>query len=161
MIKFDVLNRFTGKLKFSAEIDCSEDAPRRLKLGLAVQWGRKNGADLSGANLSGADLYGANLYGANLFGANLYGAKWRDGIVIHRAPLFVGGLAYRVIILDQHIQIGCELHAVAEWEAFDDRRIAAMDGVRAARFWTAHKAALIALAKGDGRGVEKAEEQAA
>jgi len=35
MIKFNVLNRFSGDLQFTAEIDCREDAPSRIKLGLA------------------------------------------------------------------------------------------------------------------------------
>jgi len=74
MIKFDILSRFTGSVQFTAEIDCDEDAPRSLKVGLAVKWGVKYGANLSGANLSRADLYGADLYGADLSGADLYGA---------------------------------------------------------------------------------------
>ena len=64
MIKFDILSRFTGSVQFTAEIDCDEDAPRSLKVGLAVKWGVKYGANLSGANLSRADLSGADLYGA-------------------------------------------------------------------------------------------------
>ena len=80
MIKFDVCNRFTGKVQFTAEIDCAEDAPASIKLGLAVKWGIKSranlsGADLSGANLSGADLSRANLSGANLSRANLRAFK--------------------------------------------------------------------------------------
>ena len=53
---FDVLNRWTGKVQFTAEIDCAEDAPRAIKLGLAVRWARKSGADLIGAVLSDADI---------------------------------------------------------------------------------------------------------
>lgn len=56
MIKFDILNRWTDRVQFTAEIDCAESAPRRLKLGLALQWGYKSGADLRDADLSGADL---------------------------------------------------------------------------------------------------------
>ena len=115
------------------------------------------GADLHGADLGGADLRGADLRGADLRGADLRGAKWRDGITLKRAPLFVGGLAYPVWILDDHMQIGCELHALAEWEAFDNERIARMDGTAARRFWAAHKAGLLALAAGDKRGVAQAD----
>jgi hypothetical protein len=95
VIKFDVLNRFTGTVQFTAEIDCDDSTATGLKLGLAVNWAIKSranlrranlyganlyganlyGANLSGANLSRADLYGANLYGADLYGANLYGAN--------------------------------------------------------------------------------------
>jgi uncharacterized protein YjbI with pentapeptide repeats len=110
-----------------------------------------SGAYLSGAYLSGANLSGANLSGANLSGANLRGAKWRDGIEISRQPLQLYGLRWDVSILDRHMQIGCELHSLAEWSEFDDARIAAMDGKDSLRFWRANKDALFALAAADGR----------
>ena len=84
-MKFDILNRFSGEVQFSVEIDCKADDLPSVKLGMAVKVAVKdsanlNGADLRGANLRGADLYGAdlrsaNLYGANLRSANLYGAN--------------------------------------------------------------------------------------
>ena len=85
MTKFYILNRFSGAIQFTAEIDCSDDTPLSTKLGRAVKWGVTNksdlswanltGADLSGANLSRVDLAGANLSWANLTGANLSGAN--------------------------------------------------------------------------------------
>jgi uncharacterized protein YjbI with pentapeptide repeats len=119
-----------------------------------------SGANLSGANLSGANLSGADLSGADLSGANLSGATWR-GIKITRAPLQLYGLHWTVVVLDAHMQIGCELHPLADWAAFDDARICAMDGRHALRFWRANKAALLALAAADGRGVTAAEAEAA
>ncbi len=113
-------------------------------------------AYLAGANLAGANLDGANLDGANLAGANLAGAKITEDITIARAPLQILGLSYPVLILDQHIKIGCELHSIAEWAAFNNERIARMDGARARRFWDRHKTAILALAASDGRGVEDA-----
>ena len=91
MIKFDVFNRFSGEVQFTAEIEASDTALSSVKLGLAVRWAVKNranlsGAYLSGANLSGANLYGANLSGANLSGANLYGADL-SGANLSRANL--------------------------------------------------------------------------
>ena len=74
MISFDVLNRFFDKVQFAAEIDCDEWASRSVKIGLAVKWAIKAGADLSGADLYRADLSRADLYGADLSRANLYGA---------------------------------------------------------------------------------------
>ncbi len=84
-IKFDVLNRWTKKVQFTAEINCDETVSYSVRLGLAVKWGvetRANlmGADLTGANLMDANLMGANLMGAylavaNLTGANLTGAN--------------------------------------------------------------------------------------
>ena len=74
LLKFDVRNRFTGAVQFTAEIDCRDDASTSIKLGLAIKWAIKSGANLSGAYLSGADLSGAYLSGANLSGAYLSGA---------------------------------------------------------------------------------------
>ncbi len=85
MIKFDVLNRFSGEIQFTAEIDCADSEPHCWKLRLAVQWAIKTGADLSDTDLSGANLRRTNLYCADLrradlnyaklSGANLSGAK--------------------------------------------------------------------------------------
>ena len=58
-MKFDVMNRWSGKLQFSAEIECDENALPCLKMGLAVKWALKSDAVLSDAVLSGADLSGA------------------------------------------------------------------------------------------------------
>ncbi len=73
-MKFEVKNRFTGNVQFTADIACGEDEPISIKLGLAVRWAYNAGADLAGANLAGADLAGANLARAYLAGADLAGA---------------------------------------------------------------------------------------
>jgi len=77
--RFEVRNRWTNAVQFTAEITCAPDASVSVKLGLAVKWGVANksnlsGADLRGANLSGADLSDADLSDANLSDANLSGA---------------------------------------------------------------------------------------
>jgi hypothetical protein len=185
--KYEVRSRWTNDVQFTAEITCDPAALPSIKLGLAVKWGVKAGANLTGANLAdsnlaganltganladsnlaganltganlaGANLTGANLAGANLTRANLTGAKWRDGITIQRAPIQIYGLSpYAVTILDQHMQIGCELHSLADWGAFDDRRILQMDGRVAAKFWAANKAGLLAIARGNERSFEPA-----
>jgi len=82
MIKFDVLNRWTGKVQFTAEIECDEHDISRFKVGLAVRWALKNGANLRDANLIGAYMRGANLSGADLRDANLIGADLRDANLI-------------------------------------------------------------------------------
>ena len=61
MLKFEVRNRFTGSVQFTAEIAAPPTALISIKLGLAVNWAIKNKANLSGANLSRADLSRANL----------------------------------------------------------------------------------------------------
>jgi hypothetical protein len=75
--QFEVRDRWTNKVQFTAAITCAPDASVSVKLGLAVRWGRDNGANLRGADLRGANLRGANLSDANLSGANLRGADLR------------------------------------------------------------------------------------
>ena len=163
MIKFDVTNRFFGTVQFTAEIDCTEDAPRSVKLGLAVRWAVKVGADLVGANLAGADLAGANLAGANLAGADLAGAdlagaKIRGDITISKPPIQIHNATPNwpgcITIYDGHMQIGCELHSLPDWWAYDERRIAEMDGQTAVRWWRANRGWLFALATAHGRWKE-------
>ena len=74
LLNFNVLNRFSGEVQFTAEIDCADDTATSIKIGLAVKWAIKSRADLSGANLSGANLSGADLSGADLSRAYLSGA---------------------------------------------------------------------------------------
>jgi len=81
--KYEVRNRWTNAVQFTAEISTTPEMQPSIKLGLAVKWGLKNDADLGdanlgGANLRGADLRGANLRDANLRDANLRGAYLRD-----------------------------------------------------------------------------------
>ncbi len=76
-MKFEVKNRWTGEVQFTAEIECDENESNSIKIGLAVRWGVKNDANLGGANLGGANLRGAYLGGANLRGAYLGGANLR------------------------------------------------------------------------------------
>ena len=73
-MKFDVLDRWFGKVKFTAEIDCADDAPYSIKVGLAVRWAIKNSANLRSANLRSANLRSADLAGADLRSANLRSA---------------------------------------------------------------------------------------
>jgi len=70
-MKFDVLNRFTGEVNFTADIDCDKGDSRSIKLGLAVKWGIKNNANLSSADLNYADLNYADLSYADLNYADL------------------------------------------------------------------------------------------
>ena len=86
--KFEVRNRWTGDVQFTAEITVTPDMLPGVKLGLAVKWARKNGADLRDTNLrgsnlrycnlSGSDLRDCNLSGSDLSGSNLRGSDLRD-----------------------------------------------------------------------------------
>jgi hypothetical protein len=110
-----------------------------------------SGANLSGANLSGASLRGASLsgdlIGANLSGADLIGADLGQGQKASIPPLFVEGLCWPVMVTDCHIMIGCEVHTTDEWAAFDNERIARMDGCSARLFWGQWKKPLLAMAR--------------
>lgn len=61
LLKFAVMNRWSGEPQFEAEIDCAADALPGVKLGLAVKWALKAGANLAGAKLARAYLADANL----------------------------------------------------------------------------------------------------
>ena len=69
--QFQVRNRWTNAVQFTAEIAVTPDTPARVKLGLAVMWGKANNANLRDADLSGADLSRADLSDADLSRANL------------------------------------------------------------------------------------------
>jgi hypothetical protein len=79
-MKQDILNRWTGHVQFTAEIEATEDTALHLRIGLAVRWGKANRADLRRANLSGANLSGADLRRADLSGvpriANIHQAVY-------------------------------------------------------------------------------------
>jgi len=77
-MQFAIKNLRTGKVQFTAEIECDEDTPLSIKIGLAVKWAIKARANLAGANLAGADLARANLADAYLTGANLTRANLTD-----------------------------------------------------------------------------------
>lgn len=160
MIKFDVLNRFSGEIQFSAEIDCGEDAERSIKLRLAVQWALRNSANLRGANLSSANLRGANLSYANLRDANLSDANL-SGADLRYANLSDANLSYanlsyadlrgavgekkyiKTLQIEDYpisytsdvLQIGCKKFPITEWWEFTDGQISEMDGHKAIVFW--------------------------
>jgi len=158
-VKVQIVSRWESS-RVLYECDVPDEIDSGLHMRHALEQATASGANLSGAYLTVANLTGANLSRANLSGANLSGSKWRIDITINRAPLQLSGLYWMVYILDHHMQIGCELHTLAEWDAFDDARIVGMDGRNALRFWRAHKVALLALAASDGRGMEAAKEVA-
>jgi uncharacterized protein YjbI with pentapeptide repeats len=77
-MRFEIKNRWTGGVQFTAEIDQKfEPQTYGLRLGAAIKVALTAGADLAGANLAYADLAGANLAYADLRGANLAGAAAR------------------------------------------------------------------------------------
>ena len=98
MIKFEIKNRFSGVVQFTAEVDCDENAHTHLKIGLAVKAAIASVADLRGADLSGAALSGADLSWAALSWAALSGADLRradlSGADLRRADLSGADLSW-------------------------------------------------------------------
>jgi len=90
--QFDVRNRWTNAVQFTAEITCAPDATYSVKLGLAVKWAVNARANLTDANLADANLAGANLADAYLTGANLTDANLA-GANLTRAYLARANLA--------------------------------------------------------------------
>jgi Pentapeptide repeats (8 copies) len=81
--QFNIKDRWTGAVMFTAEISTTPDMLPSIKLGLAVKWAVKEKKNLTDANLTDANLTGANLADANLTGAyladaNLTGAYLAD-----------------------------------------------------------------------------------
>ena len=115
MIKFNILNRFSGAIQFTAEIDCKDDELVSIKIGLAVKWAIKSGAYLSGADLSRAYLSGANLNGANLSRADL-GDQW----IIQGATRSDGYAFFFQKLKDDKepmVKAGCRYFTLAEAKA--------------------------------------------
>ena len=144
MLKLEVKSRWSGAVQFTAEIDCDESASHSVKLGLAVKWGIKNGADLSGADLR--DAY--------LRGADLRGAKFENGTTTKLTPLQILGLTWDVIIFDNTMKIGCQWHSLHDWQGFDDDTIKRMDVHNAPDFWAKNKEWLLGFARAHGRTFE-------
>jgi len=177
-MKVEIKHRWSGAVLYTADVP--DDTPSGLQMRVALEKATAARANLAGANLTGANLTGANLADANLAGAylagaylagayltganladaNLAGATWRSGVVINKRPIQVFGLLWSVTILDSHMQIGCELHSLADWSTYDDARIVQMDGRDALRFWRDHKDALLSLARSCGRSFEPVAEVA-
>ena len=75
--------------------------------------------------------------------------------------IHLSGLRWSVTITDDQMSIGCQSHKLADWWAFDDRAIAAMDGKYALKFWREHKAALQGICAATGRDAGTAKAKAA
>ena len=162
-MKFDVLNRFTGDVQFTAEIK-TDSTSKSFQLGLAVRWAIKNNADLRNADLRNADLRNADLRNADLRNADLRNADLRNAALsdanlwnadlrsadLRNADLWnanlwnaSGNLKYiKTMQIDGwpisytavDMQIGCQRHPIEKWERFRDLTIDRMD-TRALAWW--------------------------
>lgn len=82
--KIEVRNRWTGEVQFTAEIEATPEMTPRFKLGLAVRWGYKSGADLRGCPVKIPDIHKAIFDAASQPGALDMGA-WHCGTAHCRA----------------------------------------------------------------------------
>jgi len=108
--QFDVRNRWTNAVQFTAEITCAPDATYSVKLGLAVKWAVNARANLTDANLAGANLADANFAGAKI------GTDTIDRVIAiaHR----LDGYAFAAFKLDTgavKIKAGCRYFTPAEF----------------------------------------------
>jgi hypothetical protein len=77
-MRYNLLNRFSGNVQMSVNIECSKDASESKKKGLAVMAALRVKASLENANLENAYLKNADLENAYLRGTNLRGANLKN-----------------------------------------------------------------------------------
>ena len=158
---FEIKHRYNGTVLFGLDCEslkiCLEAAIRSYSNLRGSDLSDSNlsdsdlsGSDLSdsnlrGSDLSGSDLRGSDLRGSNLSGSDLSGSKWKKSAVVKSPPVSITGLCWPVLLFGSHLQIGCECHAVAEWEAFDERRFLVMGGREAVGWWAANKDRILAF----------------
>ena len=118
-MQLEIKNRWSDDVQFVAEIDCDKDAALSLKVGLAVKWAFKSGANLCDANLRDANLRGADL------------CVYQSG-------------RYTAWVQKTHTRIGCQYHRNEEWRGFDDEKISSMAG-DAVEWWTKNKGIIFAM----------------
>lgn len=149
MASINIVHRYTGNLIFSGEfsnIICA--LKEAVRLGADFRGADFGGAYLSGArfrdtNLSGADFSGAYFGGADFSGADFRGAIFY-GSPVNLEPLQLYGLIWDVVITENHLRIGCEVHTHDEWSSFSNRVISTMER-GAVPFWRENQSTLLAL----------------
>ena len=128
-MKIQIKSRYSDKILF--EHNCKDNT-----LTLTVIQACRRGADLRCADLSGAYLRGADLRGA----------KYAD-FEINKTPILISNLKYEIIIFDNHLKLGCELHTHSQWSKFTQKKIIEMDGKDALKWWKQWKEPLLQMCK--------------
>ena len=75
-MKIDILNRWSAKVIFTAEIP--DDTPAQFRVRAAVELAVSQRASLSGSDLRDNNLRGSDLRGSDLSGSDLRGSDLRD-----------------------------------------------------------------------------------
>ena len=150
-MQFQIKSRWNSEtVLFTCELTAEVAAQScSLRLGFAVKAAVKSGADLRGADLSDANLSGANLRDANLRGADLSGADLFDEKITKPVTQLLTEI-WPVIIGETKIEIGCQLHTIAEWQSFDDGTIAGMSR-SALAWWRVWKSPIMEICKVTGK----------
>ncbi len=145
-MQFQIKSRWNSEtVLFSCELTAEVAAQSySLQLGFVVKAAVKSGADLSGANLRGANLSGADLPDAYLPDAYLFDEKITKPVTQLLTEI------WPVIIGETKIQIGCQLHTIAEWQSFDDDKIAGMASA-ALDWWRVWKSPIMEICKATGK----------
>ena len=124
-----VLNSYiTGsrfeKCKF---IDCSFDSAYIFRSGII------------GCDLSCCSMNDTLLSTVNFDGTEFRNVRWK-GTCINSPPLIIDGIEYPVVALDNgYMHVGCEFNTYDWFWNTDEKHSAAMEGLRARRFWKRNK----------------------
>lgn len=86
----------------------------------------------------GAIAAGISLRSADLSSANL------EGEILTKTVITLQNIKYACLITQGYMRLGCKRYTHAEWAAFSDDSIAAMDSYALA-FWSVWKAPLLAM----------------
>ena len=119
--------------------------------GGTIDGGNIRGGTILGGTILGGNIWGGNIRGGTIRGGTIDGGTIRDGTTTSKDPIFISGLPYSVTVTDAHILIGCALHTIAEWRAFNDRRILEMDGKDVLDFWRTNRDLILGLCVSTGR----------
>lgn len=85
-------------------------------------------------------FYGALVSTVDFSGTEFRDVKWREDCLINKPPIIIDGIEYPVTAFDNgHMQVGCH-YASYEWFLnTDEKHSAAMEGLKARRFWKRNK----------------------
>ena len=145
-MKIKIVSRWdSGKVILCGDYESVKDCLEKNK-GADLRGANLGGADLRGAYLRGADLRGADLRDVYLRCADLSGAKYAD-FEINKTPILISNLKYEIIIFDNHLKIGCELHTHSQWSKFTQKKIIEMGGKDALKWWKQWKEPILQMCK--------------
>ena len=105
-----------------------------------LQW---NSGDFWGGNFRGGNFCGGNFRGGNFCGGDFWGGDFR-GEKLTKNPQTLYGLKWVVYITKEQMQIGCQRHSHAEWEAFGHDEIKRMAS-GAFDFWMTWRTPLLMM----------------